>query len=198
MTDASIQDVPKKKQQILATAEELFFRHGIKRVTVEEICRKAKVSKMTFYKYFPDKIALAHHIWRAVIEEAITKIDEFDALNIPFQEKLKRIFEYTDQLTTRMENDFVKDFIALDLDHLDQDRALQRMTKLFTDAQQRGEVRPDIKPEFLLAIHDKTHELMHDEQLLKLYPDYTAYNRECFNFFCYGILTPPPSECRSS
>ena len=48
----------KKIQQLVTTAQELFMRHGIRRVTVEEICSEANISKMTFYKYFKNKIEL--------------------------------------------------------------------------------------------------------------------------------------------
>ncbi|MDY0094749.1 MAG: TetR/AcrR family transcriptional regulator [Candidatus Vecturithrix sp.] len=192
MTAAKVQELPKKQQHILTTAEELFFRYGIKRVTVEEICQKAGVSKMTFYKYFSDKIALAKYIWQIrVVDESLAKLDELDALNIPFREKIERIFEFAEQLVAKMENEYIKDFIALDFDRLNLDQIMQRFKQIFTDAQQRGEVRPNIRPEFLLAMHEKTHELMRDEKLLELYPDYSAYNRECFDFLCYGMLTTP-------
>ncbi|NQV51449.1 MAG: helix-turn-helix transcriptional regulator, partial [Candidatus Marinimicrobia bacterium] len=45
-------DRPPKEGDILRTAEKLFMQFGYNRVTVEEICREAKVSKVTFYKYF--------------------------------------------------------------------------------------------------------------------------------------------------
>jgi AcrR family transcriptional regulator len=191
MADDRVQDIPKKKRQILSTAGELFFKHGIKRVTIEEICQKAGVSKMTFYKYFPDKIALAQHLWRAWIDEALAKFDEFEAMEISFAEKLEHIFEYSEQVLAKMENEFVKDYIAFELDHLDQDLLMQRMVQMFIKAQQSGEIRAEIHPELLIAIHEKTHELMHDEKLLAVYPDYTTFTRELFDLFYYGILTKP-------
>jgi AcrR family transcriptional regulator len=187
------QGLPKKQRQILVTAEELFYKYGIKRVTVEEICREANVSKMTFYKYFTNKITLAQYIWQTKIEGAISKLNEIDALEVPFPEKMERVFEFTKQMTAKMDNEFVKDFIALELDHLGQDKLMQHMLQIVRNAQQRGEIRPEIRPEFLLAMHDKTHELLHDEKLFKLYPDYTAFNREMYDFFCYGML-PKPSR----
>jgi len=194
MADESIPKISKKQQQIIDTAEELFFRHGVKRITIEEICQKAGVSKMTFYKYFADKIALVKYIWHTRMEEAFAQFDELDALDIPFQEKFQRIFEFSETLASKMNTEFVKDYIALDLDHLDQNRLMQRAVQMFINAQQRGEIRPGIRPEFLLAMHDKSHELSHDEKLLKLYPDYAAFYREIFDFFCYGILSRPPVE----
>ena len=50
-------DQPKniKYNQILTKGKELFWKYGIKRVAIEEICKQAHVSKMTFYKYFKNK-----------------------------------------------------------------------------------------------------------------------------------------------
>ena len=47
-----------KYLDIFKTAKDLFWKYGIKRVSIEEICKEAKVSKMTFYKFFPNKIEL--------------------------------------------------------------------------------------------------------------------------------------------
>ena len=58
-----------KREQLLQTGEALFVKHGMRRVTVEEICRQAGVSKPTFYRYFENKAALARRIDERWIEE---------------------------------------------------------------------------------------------------------------------------------
>ena len=45
MKDSQVKKLSKKQQQLVITAENLFKKHGIKRVTIEEICQKAGVSK---------------------------------------------------------------------------------------------------------------------------------------------------------
>ncbi len=77
-----------KKEQIVRTAEELFTRHESKRVTVEEICRQAHISKMTFYKHFANKVALVRHIRDVYVEEGFRKFDEIRAMAIPFARKI--------------------------------------------------------------------------------------------------------------
>ena len=44
-----------KNDQIVKIGKDLFYKYGIKRVSVEEICAKANVSKMTFYKFYNNK-----------------------------------------------------------------------------------------------------------------------------------------------
>ncbi len=41
--------------KILYAAQELFFRYGIKRITMDDIARHLSVSKKTIYQYFEDK-----------------------------------------------------------------------------------------------------------------------------------------------
>ncbi|MCK9252056.1 MAG: TetR/AcrR family transcriptional regulator [Eubacteriales bacterium] len=47
-----------KKYEILKHAIELFRIHGYDRVTINQICKAADVSKTTFYYYYPAKDAL--------------------------------------------------------------------------------------------------------------------------------------------
>ncbi len=79
-----------KYQAILKTAQTLFWKHGIKRVSVQEICKTAGTSKMTFYKFFDNKIALAKTILDLIYqkewEEYIAIMEE----DIPYPEKVKK------------------------------------------------------------------------------------------------------------
>lgn len=67
-----------------------------------------------------------------------------------------------------------------------------KVVALFIDfikvAQAKGEVRPEIRPEFLIALLNKLVELAKDEQLVKLYPSITEFSLEINNFFYCGIL----------
>ena len=45
-----------KEQVIMETARRLFWKHGISRIKVKEICEESEVSKMTFYRLFNNKI----------------------------------------------------------------------------------------------------------------------------------------------
>jgi AcrR family transcriptional regulator len=58
-----------RKGIILSTAKDLFWKHGFRRVSVEEICKKSGISKMTFYRYFPNKIEVAKAVFDKVSRE---------------------------------------------------------------------------------------------------------------------------------
>nr|HQU61294.1 helix-turn-helix domain-containing protein [Saprospiraceae bacterium] len=79
-----------KSLDILNTARQLFWKHGIRRVSVEEICREAGASKMTFYRSFPNKIELAKAMLQKMFDESMKEYSAIMALDIPFEEKVQK------------------------------------------------------------------------------------------------------------
>ena len=49
------QQKEEKKQNLMASAYDLFMEKGFVKTTVDEIVRRANVAKGTFYLYFKDK-----------------------------------------------------------------------------------------------------------------------------------------------
>lgn len=194
MTVTSRAKRSKKYQQLVETAEELFFRHGIRRVTVEEICQKASVSKMTFYRHFTNKIDLVKHISYVWLEKGEKKLDEVTAMDIPFPEKLRIMLGYRLQVMATMSTEFIEEYMQLDFYMPIQQAWIQRVIQFLIEAQKEGYIRPGIRPEFILAVVNKLNELVEDERLKGLYPNYVELGREVFNFLYYGILTGDHSE----
>ncbi|MBD3304821.1 TetR family transcriptional regulator [candidate division KSB3 bacterium] len=184
----------KKRQQLLETARDLFFQHGIKRVTVEEICRMAHVSKMTFYKYFTNKEDIAEHVLRLLMEQGWRKLNEVEALPIPFPQKLRLMQEYKLAITAQLSPDFLEELAQMPFYVQERKKWTRRVMQFITDAQQRGDIRPEIRPEFILAMADKLNDLLADKQLISLYSDYVEFTREIWNFFYYGIVTRSEPE----
>src|ERR1044071_9602361 len=56
------------KEKILRGSKELFFRYGIKNITMDEIAKQLGVSKKTIYREFPDKDTLMHSMVMADLE----------------------------------------------------------------------------------------------------------------------------------
>jgi hypothetical protein len=48
------------KERIILSSLELFFRHGIKRITMDDIARHLAISKKTIYSFFDDKDEIVH------------------------------------------------------------------------------------------------------------------------------------------
>lgn len=199
MLDYSILKLPNKQQQIVKTALDLFQQFGIKRITIEEICQTATVSKMTFYKYFKNKNELVRFLWEKGYEQALEKFDAIREMDIPFEKKLQLMLKLKDESTANMSHQFALEYFyaSPDLKDFFEKLAQESFSHFFDflhSSQQKGEVRRDLKPEFLMAIINNIKLLVKDEDLINSYPSYHDFVMEVNNFLFYGILPRSDSE----
>ena len=181
----------RKRAQLIKAGEALFIKHGMRRVTVKEICQEANVSKPTFYKLFENKEALARQIVEAWIDDALTVIDEIEESDLSFPEKLKRLLAIKQELSTRPGPEFYRDLIPLEID---MSYALQRVMGFLTMGQQSGDIRADIRLEVLMASFNLLNSMQHDERILSLYDDADELAADVFKLFHYGILSTKHRE----
>jgi AcrR family transcriptional regulator len=183
-----------KRKQLIRTAKDLFFKYGIKRVTVEEICREANVSKMTFYKHFRNKNELVKTWITQMTDEAMEKYSILMNSDLPFKEKVRETIQMKLEGTDGMSQEFFSDYIPQADPELS-DFLLERMhammelvVKDYAAAQKRGDIRRDVSIEFILWFLNKMLDLMKDETLQQLYDNPQKLIMEMVNFFFYGIM----------
>jgi TetR/AcrR family transcriptional regulator, cholesterol catabolism regulator len=63
------------KEKILKGAEELFFKYGIKNITMDEIARHLSMSKKTIYQFFKDKDNIVHSLMVWSLDEDKRRMD---------------------------------------------------------------------------------------------------------------------------
>ena len=189
-----------KLQQLVTTAYDLFMRFGIRRVTVEEICREANVSKMTFYKYFKNKIKLTKYLLNQIFEEQMDEYRKIMVEQVPFQEKVKQILQLKHKQTEMMSQEFFSDLTknpAPEIVELLEKMRADSFNEILNDlktARDKGDIRQNLKPEFILYFLNHLIEMTEDEKLLSLYRSPNELAMELTNFFFYGILTPKASR----
>jgi AcrR family transcriptional regulator len=182
-----------KTDLIQEAACELFWKHGFKRVSVEEVCEKAGVSKMTFYRFFTNKVELAKAVYEKVSNKGIASFKEIMLAEIPAEEKMKRILLLKQEGSNQISNEFLADFYTskeLGLKDFVEAKTTEMwhmMLADFKEAQQNGTFRKDFKPEFLLFVAQKLTELFNDPALLSLYDNPQDLVMEFANLFIYGI-----------
>ena len=183
-----------KFQQIVKTATELFIRHGIRRVSVEEICQLANVSKMTFYKYFKNKLDLAKYVITQMVSEAEAEYRGIMDQGIPFSQKVKQMIKMKMDQTDGLSREWMGEFIhsaepeIAELLYRVKQEMFQLILKDFIQVQKQEDIRQDVKPEFILYFLNHMIEMASDEQLIELYDSPQALIVELTNFFFYGIL----------
>ncbi|MDX2442709.1 MAG: TetR/AcrR family transcriptional regulator [Bacteroidales bacterium] len=183
-----------KYRDIFNKGKELFWKYGIKRVTIEEICKEAGVSKMTFYKFFPNKIALVKAILDEVFEGSIEEVNQLILSDIPFSNKLEKIFQLKIEGTKNISMELINDLYSnpeLGLVNYMaglQEKSMDVIVNFYKDAQDKGYIRKDIKIDFILAYSFQVIKLMEDENLVSKYDEPQDLIIEAMNFMFYGLL----------
>ena len=71
-----VEKMENQKEQIIKTAGEMFFRLGIRSVSIDDICRELGMSKKTFYVYFASKDELVAQLLHSNVEYISGKMDD--------------------------------------------------------------------------------------------------------------------------
>jgi AcrR family transcriptional regulator len=183
-----------KFEAIVAAARSLFWKHGIRRVTIEEICQDAGVSKMTCYKYFSNKTAIAKYLIEDMFESGVKAYKEIYNSNIPYEEKVKKLVDLKMSNTHEMSQELLDDVYKYQDEELSEtiENIKKKMIGIYLDdisqAQKMGEIRNDVKPEFMLYFLNNLTEMLTDQRVVGIYQNPEQMIVEVMNFFFYGIM----------
>jgi AcrR family transcriptional regulator len=112
-----------QKERIVAGARELFFRHGMKSVTMDDLASHLAISKKTLYQYYDDKEEL---IFEITTREIRYHAGEVNAIREKAANAIEEIL-LAMQIMSRMMNK-ISPTVFYDLQ-----KYYQRSWKLFTD-----------------------------------------------------------------
>jgi AcrR family transcriptional regulator len=183
-----------KYNALLKTSHELFWKFGFRRVSIEEICREARVSKMTFYRFFPNKPELVKTIIKNMFDTMLSDYRNLMNQNIPFEDKIRQQlllkFEGTKNMSQELmrdiygdpESEMHKQWVSLS------NEMMHIVLNDYRHAQDQGWIRKDIRIEYIMYMSNKTVEIASDPKLQALYPDMQSLIMEIANNFFYGIL----------
>lgn len=183
----------KKYKAILDSSRKLFWKHGVRRVSVEEICREAKTSKMTFYRFFPNKIELAKAVLERFYEESMTTFRKIIREDTPASVKMQKMIRMKMEGSHDISNEFIRDFLINT--NLGLTSFFEEMLKdlwaesirEFKLGQEEGWIRKDLNVEFLFYFSRKIIPLMDDKELTKLFKSPHEMVSEMANLIVYGI-----------
>jgi AcrR family transcriptional regulator len=183
----------KKCAAILQSAQRLFRKHGFRRVTIDEICREAKTSKMTFYRFFPDKIELAKSVLDQYYEENFVKFRKIIMENTSAAEKMQQMIKIKFDGSNDISNEFIQDFLMSSNPELTayfQEKTktvLREGIKGFKQGQEEGWIRKDLNVEFLFHFSQKIVPMIYDNDLMNLFKTPQELIMEVTNLIIYGI-----------
>jgi AcrR family transcriptional regulator len=182
-----------KKIQILATGKELFWKFGFKRVTIEEICRESGVSKMTFYKFFPNKLELAKTILDIVFEESQVKIRNISDEHETPEKTFKKILQLKSEGTRGIGEEFIKDLYSNTEGGLktyieEKSKSMfAEFVHVYEKGKEDGWIRKDLNIPFFFIYAQKSMEVIKDGELLTYFNSPQELVMEVTKLFLYGI-----------
>ena len=194
-----VTEVKKTKTQIklLKSAKNLFWKYGLKRVTVEEICQDAGVSKMSFYRLFKNKLAIA----KEVLNEEIQKtLDEYEALlnsNDPFVEKMEKTIHLKLKHANQIGLEFLQDLLLYGGEEFQEflmekrNESTKMVMDFFKKGQETGDVRKDFNLNLIPILSENLTSLASNEQMQRMYPSTAELIKDLTTFFFYGIVSHP-------
>jgi AcrR family transcriptional regulator len=182
-----------KYQNIYNTGKILFWKYGIKRVSIEEICREAKVSKMTFYKFFPNKIELAKTIIDILFDESLNRFEETVTGEMAFPDKIKALFKIKMDAARYFSMELMDDLYKNPIVELQQlieeksKRSLNIFIQFLKNSQAKGLFRKDVKIDFILSYFTFMTQVLENKKLLAQYDHPHDLVIESMNFMFYGL-----------
>jgi len=180
--------------EIIEAAKELFFKHGFKRISIEDICNKANVSRRTFYVYYENKTDL---LIKLLDKDHEIQSQEFSAINnsnLPFPEKLIQMTNYNIAQLEQMTPEFLADihdpsFVEFRKHYEEKGKYWKEKTRFFfNEAQKRGDIRSNLDIDFLQQFIDYAIAAFKNDEIKKRYPDTVHLMRKIADMLFYGIL----------
>ena len=92
-----------KQLTIRQVAEEIFLGKLYREITVDEIAKRAGVTKRTLYKYFPSKLALYVYMFDDFLQQLHLEISKTAELNLPTYELLLKLVDVLHSFTKKNE-----------------------------------------------------------------------------------------------
>ncbi|MBN2213926.1 MAG: TetR/AcrR family transcriptional regulator [Bacteroidales bacterium] len=191
-------------KRLVNTADMMFWKFGIRRITIDELCLEANISKMTFYKFFENKIELAKYILEKKMDEGIIKYRQIMDTDIPFTKKIAMSVKLKMEQTENLSQEFLTDVYRnpdTELFEFFESRKNDFLNEILNDyskAQKSGHLRKNLKPEFILYFLNHMFEMAKDEELYKHYDNAQELIMELTNFFFYGIMTEKNGRKKST
>ena len=172
-TMMTIESMDNPRDRIIAEAKAMFFAHGYSQVLMSDLAKALGMSKKTLYQYFTGKEDLLKVVIRQhsqVIQQQVERT--LATADMPFPEKISRIFSYVGTMLHDVNPAFVQDIKKNApaawqlLQRHKAEAAFHRFNALLTEGYEKGYVRPNVNRAMAVLLYASALETI-------LNPDFT-------------------------
>ena len=187
-----------KKEAIRRAALELFETHGPRKVSVNDVARKAGVSPVTIYNHFGSKQELVRAVIRQMLEISLAEFRGIVTGSQPYMERLRQIFLFKQERLRILHGEMLQAVLSEDpeirqfVTDLLERQLYDEMLSFFDEGKREGYIKPDLSNEAILLYMEMFQAFAYAR------PDlYTRFQSEpqllndTWRLFLYGLVDEP-------
>lgn len=179
---------------VISEAKRLFFQHGFRRVTMEEIAANLRMSKKTIYGLFPSKEDLIKGVVFSIMMPKIARMSELMERSSGVAELFASAVEVFHTLGHEISEPMMSDMRMMpELWREIEERrlaVLSHLGEVIERGKKTGEVRPDLNTDLFLRIFMQTiSRIANSSMMLELNLRPSDLGPQIFGIFFHGILT---------
>lgn len=175
---------------IVEAAEELFYKHGFKRISVEDICRKIGVTRKTFYDHFNNKNEVIIEFFDKLFDAVMRRYLHIMDSDISFGEKMHQIIDMKlNSVGPELMDDILRSKDTFIQEYFERKTRESRMmvVDFYISTQKSGDIRNDIDMEVIIRLQQYLCELCKDVSFQALFKDETTMFRQVWDIYLYGV-----------
>lgn len=190
-----------QKDRILAGAEELFFKAGIRSVTMDEIARHLGMSKKTIYQFYKDKDDIVKALVSKKLEADKCEMHNAAVSSSNVVEEMIKMMKCSEEFFLRVNPILIHDMQKYypeawkQVQTFKADVVVRSMHDILKRGIEQGLVRPEIDPKIIARMRVWQVDLGFDTSLFPANEFNTwKVQLQFLEHFIYGICTPKGHE----
>ncbi|WP_226035095.1 TetR/AcrR family transcriptional regulator [Aquibacillus saliphilus] len=180
-----------KKTNILDAALDLFMLHGVQKVSIAQIAKKANVSQVTIYNHFDSKNKLIDRVIIYYVDTMWSEAEQLLDSDIPFPDKIKKLIFNKKETANQIHPDFYSYFMreygsgSNYIEEFYTEKSLPRMINLFNEGKEKGYIDVDLSNEAILFYIEMLKGYMQQEDI---YEKILPLSEDITKLLFYGIV----------
>lgn len=183
------------EQKLMIATRAVIWKKGINATTVDDICKEANVSKMTFYRAYENK----YDIIKEIIDENFQNLaDNYQTIfdkNIPFVEKIMEIIYYNYKMNEGASQELIYDIV--NQQHPAMKEFMQEKKDFYNSIvlkyvkieQEKGNFRSDLNLDLVSFYLEHINELVVEPKLQGKFETPTELINQLTKMLYFGILS---------
>jgi AcrR family transcriptional regulator len=188
----------RKKESIINAALELFHAHGFKKVSINEIAKKAGASPVSIYNHYGSKDGLIKNVVKQLLNEIFEKRRSIIEADVSFPDKMQQLLT----AKTSAAHDFQGEHFQVDIysdpelqDYMENvimKKAYEQMVAFFDEGKRDGYINPALSSKTIITYFEIFQQGWAGLKNLPKDPEkLSELIKELFNLSLYGFMGKP-------